>query len=279
MDRKAIARETLDILDRGGYEGPEGWVDIREAQERAAAESRFIPEEEVPVLPDCPRGETRVRLAGCSTVRALLDLAAEGRTGVAVLNFASAKNPGGGFLNGAMAQEESLAASGGLYRTLTRHEEYYRRNRACGHMRYTGCAIWSPEVPFFRDEEFRLLPKPVTASVLTLPAVNLGQVIQKGEDIALAKRAMGERMERALALFAAMGARELVLGAYGCGVFRNDPGEVARRWKELLELPEFAGRFAGVTHAVLDRSKSRACWRAFEAARGKGGDGCGQKQG
>ena len=279
MDRKIIARETLDILDRGGYQGPGGWVDIREAQERAAAGSRFIPEEERLVLPDCPRGETRVRLAGCSTVRAVLDLAAEGKTGVAVLNFASAKNPGGGFLNGAMAQEESLAASGGLYRTLTRHEEYYRRNRACGHMRYTGCAIWSPEVPFFRDEEFRLLPEVVTASVLTLPAVNLGQVIQKGEDVGLAKAAMKERMERALAIFAMMGARELILGAYGCGVFRNDPGEIARWWKELLALPEYAGRFGGVTHAVLDRSRNRACWRAFEAVYGKGGDGDGQEQG
>ena len=75
----------------------------------------------------------------------MLDLTGQGAEKVGVLNFASAKNPGGGFLNGAMAQEESLAASGGLYRTLTPHEGYYRRNRACGTMMYTGCAIRSEE--------------------------------------------------------------------------------------------------------------------------------------
>ena len=142
MNYKIIARETMDILARGGYQGPEGWVDISGMQERSAAGSRFLPEEEALILPECPRQETQMRLTDRSTVGAILDLAAEGKTGIAVLNFASAKNPGGGFLNGAMAQEESLAASGGLYKTLTIHEEYYRRNRACGHMRYTGCAIW-----------------------------------------------------------------------------------------------------------------------------------------
>ena len=117
----------------------------------------------------------------------------------------------------------------------------------------------------------------MTASVLTLPAVNLGQVIQKGEAVPQAKAAMKERMERALAIFAAMGARELVLGAYGCGVFRNDPREVALWWAQLLALPEYSGRFAGVTHAVLDRSKDQKCWRAFAAAWGEGGEDCGQK--
>ena len=189
----------------------------------------------------------------------------EGKTGIAVLNFASAKNPGGGFLNGAMAQEESLAASGGLYPTLTRHPAYYDRNRACRSMVYTGCAIYSPEVVFFRDGAFRLLEHPVTASVLTLPAVNLGQVMQRGEDLPAARAAMGERMERALRLFGAMEDRVLVLGAYGCGVFRNDPEDVARRWQELLNTPDYAGRFRQVVFAVLDRSRSQSCQRAFAA--------------
>ncbi|MFR3753045.1 MAG: TIGR02452 family protein [Enterocloster sp.] len=75
----------------------------------------------------------------------------------AVLNFASAKNPGGGFINGAMAQEESLAASSCLYKTLTAHETYYRMNRACSTMIYTDHAIFSPDVVFFRDGRFGLL--------------------------------------------------------------------------------------------------------------------------
>ena len=272
MDRKAIAQETLDILANGGYHSPTGWVDISALHQRSVAESRFFPQDETPPLPPNPNHpKTRITLIPASTVRAILDLTAQGKTSIGVLNFASAKNPGGGFLNGAMAQEESLAASSGLYKTLTPHEAYYRINRACRTMQYTDCAIWSPEVPFFRDETFALLPAPVTASVLTLPAVNLGQVIQKGEDIPAAKATMNTRMTRALSLFAAMGSQELILGAYGCGVFRNDPKDIARRWQELLSTPAFSGRFAGVTFAVLDRSKNQACYRAFEAEFGKGG--------
>lgn len=264
MDRKAIARETLEILDRGWYDGPAGRVEIGDDHRASVEKSRFIPAEETPALPPCAGEEkTRFSLWDCSTVRAVLDLTGQGAEKVGVLNFASAKNPGGGFLNGAMAQEESLAASGGLYRALTPHEGYYRRNRACGTMMYTGCAIYSPDVVFFRDEKFRLLPRPVTASVLTLPAVNLGQVMQKGEDLTAARAAMRGRMARALELFGAMGDRTLVLGAYGCGVFRNDPRQVARWWRELLAEPAFADRFPRVVFAVLDGSRSQSCHAAF----------------
>lgn len=266
MDRKAIAQETLEILERGSYEAAGRRVEIAERHRRSVEGSRFFAAEERPPLPPkAPGVKTAVTLRDCATVEAILRLAAEGREGVGVLNFASAKNPGGGFLNGAMAQEESLAASGGLYPTLTRHPAYYRRNRDCGTMVYTDCAIWSPEVVFFRDGAFRLVEEPAAASVLTLPAVNLGQVMQKGEDLPAAKRAMARRMERALALFAAMGSETLVLGAYGCGVFRNDPEEIAGEWQGLLASPEYRDRFREVVFAVLDRSRSQSCRRAFEA--------------
>lgn len=265
MDRKAIARETLDILKTGHYTSPSGReVDISRLHRQSVEGSRFFPAEETPPLPqEAKTRETVLTLEDCATVEAILRLEAAGAEKIGVLNFASAKNPGGGFLNGAMAQEESLAASGGLYPTLTRQEEYYRRNRACGTMSYTHCAIYSPRVVFFRDGDFRLLERPVTASVLTLPAVNLGQVIQRGEDIPQAKAVMKERMRRVLRLFGAMGDRTLVLGAYGCGVFRCDPQDIAPWWRELLEEPEVKGRFERVVFAVLDRSRSRACWKAF----------------
>ena len=179
------------------------------------------------------------------------------------MNFASAKNPGGGFLNGAKAQEESLTVSGTLYPALTTHEEYYRENRAHRSMMYLDYAIYAPEVVFFRDGGFRLTDTPVKASVLTLPAVNMGQVLLKGENVQEAKRVMRRRMKLALGIFAEQKAKHLVLGAYGCGVFRNDPAEVASWWRELLE--EGMGRyFDSVFHAVLDRSREQYCIKAFQ---------------
>ena len=169
---------------------------------------------------------------------AILHFVSEGKS-AAVLNFASAKNPGGGFINGAMAQEESLAASSCLYQTQLAHEEYYVKNRAFRSMMYTDHAIWSPDVVFFRDGRFRLMEKPVRASVLTLPAVNMGQVQLKGEDVAEAEKVMRRRMGLSLAIFADQGCEHLILGAYGCGVFRNDPEKLPyggkNFWKEILQ--------------------------------------------
>lgn len=268
MDRKAIARQTLDIMEKGWYETEGTVVEIRARQQESVKNSvLFTPEQGKRLL---EQYETVTKKTAkykcctwnCSTVDAILKLAGENQCRCAVLNFASAKNPGGGFINGAMAQEESLAASSGLYRTLTVHEEYYRNNRACQSMMYTDHAIYSPEVVFFRDGGFRLLEKPFTSSVLTLPAVNMGQVLLKGEDCDTAERVMRRRMKLALAVFAERGAKNLVLGAYGCGVFRNDPVKIAAWWEELLS-GEFKGVFEQIVFAVLDRSKNKACLNAF----------------
>lgn len=280
MDRKAMAKETMEIMKQGYYEPertslPEGrQIRIKEAMEQSIRQSILISPAEGERLLKAWRLEAyeegrangsqpETRVKNISTVEAIRILAAEGKNDIGVLNFASAKNPGGGFLNGAKAQEESLAVSSTLYPTLIAHEEYYRENRAHRSMMYLDYGIYSPEVVFFRDETFRLTDTPVAASVLTLPAVNMGQVIQKGESVEEAKQVMRRRMKLALAIFAEQKAKHLVLGAYGCGVFQNDPKEIAGWWNELLE--EGMGRhFASVFHAVLDRSRDGACIKAFQ---------------
>lgn len=276
MDRKAMAQETLEIMRQGYYEpaakndaGQSIQVSIREDLEQSVRRSELIsiPDgerilEKYRSCPGCGQPETRVD--NISAVGAVRILAAEGKTEIGVLNFASAKNPGGGFLNGAMAQEESLAVSGTLYPTLTAHEEYYQKNRANPSMMYLDYGIFSPDVLFFRDESFQLTGTPVRASVLTLPAVNMGQVVLKKEDVKEAKRVMRRRMKLALGIFAERQAKHLVLGAYGCGVFRNDPGEIAAWWKELME-EGMGAYFDSVFHAVLDRSREGRCIKAFQA--------------
>lgn len=278
MDRKAMAQETLEIMKQGYYEpeiknetgekAEKRQIMIKEAMEHSIRRSILISPAEgerilqkYNVCTNCGKPETRVD--NISTVDAIRLLAEEGKTDIGVLNFASAKNPGGGFLNGAKAQEESLTVSGTLYPTLTAHEEYYKENRVHRSMMYLDYGIYSPEVVFFRDGAFRLTEMPVKASVLTLPAVNMGQVLLKGENAEEAKRVMRRRMKLALGIFAEQKAKHLVLGAYGCGVFRNDPREVAAWWRELLE--EGMGQyFASVFHAVLDHSREQCCIKAFQ---------------
>lgn len=166
MDRKAVARETLQIMDQGYYEYEGQKVSIQSDMDASVDKSRLITPDEGATLLERYGGGTctktlEVRVENLSTVDAIRKLAQEGRENIGVLNFASAKNPGGGFINGAMAQEESLAASSTLYRTLTVHEEYYRENRAQRSMMYTNYAIYSPDVVFFRDGRFQLVESPL----------------------------------------------------------------------------------------------------------------------
>lgn len=273
MDRKATARQTLNIMEQGYYEIEDRKIEIKLLLEHSIKESFLLnPEQgekllDVYKLPkhgfDRDLAKKNFDVWNCSSVDAILKLSEEGKKDIAVLNFASAKNPGGGFLNGAMAQEESLAASSCLYKTLTAHEEYYKNNRLCNTMMYTDYAIYSPDVAFFRDGRFKLLKEPVMASILTLPAVNMGQVLLKGENEKEAEQIMKRRMKLSLAIFAEQKCKHLILGAYGCGVFRNDPNKIAAWWKELLE-DFFWNKFESIIFAVMDRSSSQNCIKAFQ---------------
>ena len=260
MDRKAVAHETLKIQKQGYYDFHGKRIDFSDKQKFSEENSvLFTPDEGMRIIKELKLPENAslpaYSVKNQSTVQAVSDMKKSGKK-PAVLNFASAKNPGGGFLNGAMAQEEALAASSGLYSTLLLHDTFYNVNRNCGTMMYTDHAIYSPDVVFFRDGDFKLLPEPVTASVLTLPAVNRGQVMLRGENSEKAKAVMKDRMRLCLALFAHQKDTDLILGAYGCGVFKNDPKDVALWWKALLEDEGYGRFFKNVLFAVLDRGES-----------------------
>ena len=131
MDRKATARQTLAIMEQGAYQYEGRTIDLHSELEEAVRSSFLItPQQAEELLEAYSECGGTAKVLTCaeniSTVDAVRRLTEEGKENIGVLNFASAKNPGGGFINGAMAQEESLAASSILYRTLTAHEEIGR---------------------------------------------------------------------------------------------------------------------------------------------------------
>jgi uncharacterized protein (TIGR02452 family) len=194
----------------------------------------------------------KVSVENVSTIQALRELqwradGIEGSGGVMVLNFASGKNPGGGWERGTDAQEESLARGSNLVESLERWPRYYRANRECGSSLYTDHAIWSPDVTFFRDQ-YDQLALPAIADVLTIPAPNLNGQVDPEEAAAVLKR----RVRYIVTAAAFYHQKFLVLGAWGCGVFKNDPEVVARLFRD--ELARWPGYFRAVVFAVLDSS-------------------------
>lgn len=212
------------------------------------------------------RHETAFEVTGETSTaagqRLVLD---EGEQYVATLNFASARNPGGGYLGGARAQEEDLCRSSALYTTLLEATDYYDAHRKNRDTRYSHRVIYSPDVPVYRDAKSRLLDQPYFVSFLTSPAPNAGALARHDPGaVGDLEELITERAGRVLAVAAYHGVRTLVLGAWGCGVFRNDPATVATAFRShLADGGVFEGRFPRVVFAVYDTSAGKATFQAF----------------
>ncbi|QOV40386.1 TIGR02452 family protein [Streptomyces ferrugineus] len=261
---RGIARQTEQIVAAGGYRAPGGHeVTIGAAIEAARAGTRMYGPGPLP-LPRISRMETFFEVTGESSLEAARRLGA----GTAALNFASARNPGGGFLNGAQAQEEALCRASALYTCLIEAREFYDHHRAHRDAFYTDRVIHSPGVPVFRDDRGGLLDEPYTAGFLTAAAPNAGVIRRRTpERTGELPRALAIRAERVLETAAVHGYRRLVLGAWGCGVFQNDPAQVAGAFRGLLGPGgRFAGAFEHVVFGILDRTPDSPVRAAFARA-------------
>jgi uncharacterized protein (TIGR02452 family) len=254
---REIAQETVEIVERGGYRSPSGgWVDLAAARDAAVAGTRLhLPDESLPAA----------KLAGLTaTIEVTNETTVEAgrRLGTAAaLVFASARNPGGGFLRGAKAQEEDIARASALHACLVTVADFYAHHRADADLRYSDRVIYSPAVPVFRSDDGGLLDAAYPLSFITAAAPNLRAILDNRPELAdTVPEAVRVRAERVLRVAAAHGHRRLVLGAWGCGVFGNDPAVVARGFADALRAVD---AFDAVTFAVLDRAPGTPTYGAF----------------
>ncbi|WP_181387108.1 TIGR02452 family protein [Streptomyces sp. Act143] len=259
---RGIAQQTEQIVAAGFYRLPDGReVSVAAPTSAARAGTRMFGPEPVAVPPWEP-ARTVVEVTGESSLEAARRLGGN----PAVLNFASARNPGGGYLNGAQAQEEALCRASALYTCVREAPDFYGHHRAHRDPFYTDRVIHSPGVPVFRDDRGRLLDEPYLCGFLTAAAPNAGVVRRTTPERAgELPRALAARAERVLEVAAAEGYRRLVLGAWGCGVFQNDPAQVAGAFDALLRPGgRFGTAFEHIVFGVLDRTPAGAVRGAFE---------------
>ncbi|MFG3050916.1 TIGR02452 family protein [Kitasatospora sp. NPDC048239] len=265
-----VAAVNEEIAERGSYRAAGGeLVELGERLAAARAGTVSYPPE---ALDGLVRGGGPGPLAG--PVAGALEVTAEGSVQAAkrlveagagrvgVLNFASARNPGGGYLRGARAQEEDLCRSALLYTCLLEAPDYYEAHRASSDLAYSHRVIVSPEVPVIRDGKGELLAQPFPVTFLTSPAPNAGQLRRRSEQVDV-RGVLAERAVRVLAAAAEHDVRALVLGAWGCGVFGNDPAQVAEAFEGALA--QYGAAFERVVFAVWDRTPVSANRAAFEA--------------
>lgn len=274
-ERMTLARETVEVVKRGYYDVAGARINIREAVTKCHKGTTCFAPEALHILRDrvlakpSDHFDTQIEVVNETTLSGLTRLQGLAAGPIAVLNFASAKNPGGGFLNGSQAQEESLARSSALHSSLLKVFHFYESHRNMPSCLYTDSMILSPDCPVFRDDEGRLLAEPQMASFITSPAPNYGATADnRPSELPLIPQVLMARSELVLALAAAQGYSKLILGAWGCGVFRNDPNVVAQVFASHLFGP-WASRFQRVLFSVLDTSPSKETFMAFQRALGK----------
>jgi uncharacterized protein (TIGR02452 family) len=271
MSLTSVAKETLQILEKGEFTSINGHV-INFATEQKLAEKNtklYRPEEVENLLQNknCDaKSSVFLEVTDETTqVAAYRLVKSEGCQDLVLLNYASARNPGGGFINGAKAQEEDLARCSGLYPCQLKQPKYYEANRAQDSLLYTDHVIYSPKVPWFRIRNRELLDDYFLASVITAPAPNAGQVLRRDPNaLPNIEKALRQRAGYILAVAQDNGHRSLLLGAWGCGVFCNDASMVADAFGQWLESPRFHGCFDRVVFGIYDSGKNQDTLKAFK---------------
>ncbi len=264
------AVETVHALEGGFYFDPAGVAVDLSAQLAASRASSSLHDLGELALVAGARTTRRplnegfpVIVANESSLEGARALSPDGSGGACCLVFASAKNPGGGFLRGSDAQEEALARATGLTACLAQQPKFYEANRDCGTALYTDLAIHMRDVPVIRDDRGMFLCRPWPLSMIVAPAPNRAAVEKNEPDRVRALASAFEmRIVGMLELARRQSERQLVLGAWGCGVFGWEPREVARIFAKALSAPAFDGAFDQVRFCIPDRAGEHA-FRAF----------------
>ena len=175
-----------------------------------------------------------------------------------VMNFANAYVPGGGFLSGAIAQEEALCRNSTLYASLVSEKAsvMYDKNNMDNQPLNSDYMLYTPNVCVFRGKDGKLLKRPFLVSVMTLPAPN-----RMGEAMFETDEAINQTMKRRIRIMLRNairhGNRDVVLGAWGCGVFGNEPKDVAKCFRDVLVKEGYAKCFRNVSFAIYGDKNSK----------------------
>lgn len=220
-----------------------------EVQAACSSKCSIAPDAPLPTTERTVQGETRVQVSNETTLQASRRLIESGLRPLA-LNFANGIQPGGGFLNGARAQEEVLCRSSALCCTLV-DDPMYEHHRGRQQPDSTDWTIYSPDVPVFRTDDGTELDRPWLLGFLTCAAPYAPEIGQPEAGDLLQKR-----IHRVLAIARAYGYYALVLGAWGCGAFANDPHRTAIDFRQALE-NDFSGAFFDIVFAITDWSPER----------------------
>jgi uncharacterized protein (TIGR02452 family) len=257
-----MGREAMQVIELGLYATPTSrQVDIAADIAAAVARTTHLPPDHRHTF---PRAGTHATVIEVTEATSLLTARGHHEAGLRtlVLNFASPTVPGGGFLAGERAQEEYHCRSSALFACQADGPMYAFHANQANALR-SDAMIYSPDVPVFRDDDHQLLEEPFKVAFLSAAACDARDVAPL--DQPKIAGAMSARIVKVLSAAQANGHDALVLGAWGCGNFANDPALIADLFRQAIQGP-FKGAFRRVSFAVIDASADQRCLNQFRLA-------------
>lgn len=250
--RRKIALSTLEEITYGTYFASDGteMTDFGKSLEKSKEKSTMLTVGDIndqKLKFDLNPQEIQniqIEFPLMTTVKAIKYFSTNNRILIQALDFASARCPGGGWLNGAHAQEESLMRCSGLYDCISQFDDtFYCLPKRKGI--YANALISSPLVPFHKSEKGKPFDSLIECDIVTCAAVNCTEFNPRTK---ASKRMIKEisrlRIEMILDAFDLMlmqhmnlntySQRVVILGAWGCGVFRNPVKQIANLFKQII---------------------------------------------
>ena len=235
-------------------------------------------EDDYPAFDAADTYNTEITVTRDRSFEAAMRLSAEneGRK-IAVMNFANAFHPGGGVTSGASAQEECLCRTSTLYPLLYRkylRDTFYKHHATLNTPKASDALIYTEDVVICKTDEDlpKRMPREqwVKVDVITVAAPDLRDKsnvhvpLVGGGTYMNNAELFGYHVKRAIHVLtcaAAQGADILVLGAFGCGAFRNDPEVVARAYQTAISV--FPKVFQKIEFAVYCSPKDMRNYEVF----------------
>ncbi|MBQ7476500.1 MAG: TIGR02452 family protein [Selenomonadaceae bacterium] len=261
-----VSKEDLSKI----FQDTEDWYKTDATLKKSVADSiaatKFYDAENYPPLPEKICDKTFVTVTQGRTFETAVNLRKKNSSArIAVHNFASATNPGGGVVHGSRAQEEALCRCSTLYPVLDTDENfklYYNFHRRRRDSIYTDACIFAPNILICKsdvDLPQRLSQENwVTVDVMTCAAPNLRHTVCSDEELL---KIHERRAKHMLTVLAHHGVEIFVTGAFGCGAFGNNPYVVAQAYKNIL--PEFDGHFKEIIFAIYFTPREKKNFDAF----------------
>lgn len=261
---RAVFAETMRICNEGGYSTPSGKRVILPSNADVLKASVFY--QDPPFVDSLPCVKESVcDVVNEDCVNVAHDLVNDGFNPI-MLNMANRHTPGGGVLDGARAQEESLFRRSNLCVSLYQYSEYHARlldvprgNGAYPMDRNTG-GIYSGKVMFFREsvhDGYSLMEDPFECAVVSVAAIRNPELDMEGQLPSWAVQATKSKMRTIFRIGLLHGHDAIVLGALGCGAFHNPPEHIAKLFHEVMDEDEFKDKFRCIRFAIIEDHNTR----------------------